>query len=403
MARRGSLISNGSASIASSSGMQHAPAPSTSSHAPHGGIPTASMAHMRERASTINVASMRSTVTTRRNRSKTNRSLPRDAPADGQLFKPITGPIIVQSAIQFAFFILLYVSGNFFNWAPEIRAFTIVPYAVTAVVALEVSRIILARWPLSMLPLYISFIPFALMCVFSREAHMLMAAVWFVTMMSANIQSGAKRLRTHVLIASVAFIGCYIACVRFMDFFYSDTTGLRVWRGRVFEARRKIDYGGEVTFMIALFILGVAFNMLERFIKKYGMTLVERENNVNDLYYDNEQLKKELSKAASGDKKLDLDSPLTKVIQMLREIQRARDAGAEVVENLEFVIQILASNELFAPNLEFPAENIRHANLLHLVFFVADLVTCFLFSLLPLWDMPSLFLLFPAQLHARIP
>eukprot|EP01136_Pigoraptor_vietnamica_P030892 Opistho-1_new@90729 len=343
--------------MSSSSGQVHQP-PTAPIPALFGSTNAATpVAHGR--SSVVNIGSTR--LNTRRNRSKTNRSLPRDGASsldEGRLHKPVTGPIAFQTAIQFTAFIVIYQSGNFFDWAPRVRPFTIVPYAATAFVALQLSRLTLARWPASNASLYISFIPFALMCVFSREGHMLLAAVWFVTMMCTNVQSGASKMRTHVLVASAAFIGCYIACVRFMDFFYSDTTGLRFWRGRIFEANRKIDYGGEVTFMIALFILGVAFNMLERFIKKYGTTLLERENNVNELFYDNEELKKQLQKATAGDRKLDLDSPLTKVIQLLREIQRGRDATHDVVENLEFVIQILSSNELFAPNLEFPSESV---------------------------------------------
>ncbi|KAJ3100875.1 High affinity cAMP-specific 3',5'-cyclic phosphodiesterase 7A [Phlyctochytrium planicorne] len=48
---------------------------------------------------------------------------------------------------------------------------------------------------------------------------------------------------------------------------------------------------------------------------------------------------------------LDLDSPITKVIKSIRNIQDKCDLDVDVMESLDYVIQLLSSNQLFMPNL----------------------------------------------------
>ncbi|KAJ3045646.1 High affinity cAMP-specific and IBMX-insensitive 3',5'-cyclic phosphodiesterase 8A [Rhizophlyctis rosea] len=49
---------------------------------------------------------------------------------------------------------------------------------------------------------------------------------------------------------------------------------------------------------------------------------------------------------------LDLESPITKVIKMIRNIQDKCDLEADMMESLDYVITILSSNQLFLPNLD---------------------------------------------------
>jgi hypothetical protein len=47
---------------------------------------------------------------------------------------------------------------------------------------------------------------------------------------------------------------------------------------------------------------------------------------------------------------LDLDTPITKVIKIIRDIQENSGLSAENMDNLDYVVEILSSNQLFLPN-----------------------------------------------------
>ncbi|KAI8607894.1 hypothetical protein BC830DRAFT_1174890, partial [Chytriomyces sp. MP71] len=69
----------------------------------------------------------------------------------------------------------------------------------------------------------------------------------------------------------------------------------------------------------------------------------------------NEELKSKLQHLKK-EANLDLDSPITKVIKSIRSLQETYDLDVDVMENFDYVVQILSSNQLFMPNLEFTGE-----------------------------------------------
>jgi len=74
-------------------------------------------------------------------------------------------------------------------------------YWVVAYVTLQVSRIVYYHNPLSMQPLLMTFAPFAVLLIVSREAHNYVAAIWFMFLLLSNL-----RYEYHVRL-------CLIGCV----------------------------------------------------------------------------------------------------------------------------------------------------------------------------------------------
>ncbi len=95
-------------------------------------------------------------------------------------------------------------------------------------------------------------------------------------------------------------------------FYYVDETGTDFFYGRVLEPG--IIWGQEITFIISLAALGIAFLLLEKFIKLYASTLLERSKQIETLKEEIRQFKEEI------EIEVDLDAPIQKVISTLQNI-----------------------------------------------------------------------------------
>ena len=82
--------------------------------------------------------------------------------------------------------------------------------------------------------------------------------------------------------------------------------------------RSTIDQEG--TFSIAVILISTAYYLLAQYIRDYASTLIEKQNVAHTLAQQNQTLRNELN-ANRPEIELDLDSPLTKVIKMIRGMQ----------------------------------------------------------------------------------
>ncbi|KAJ1556194.1 High affinity cAMP-specific 3',5'-cyclic phosphodiesterase 7A [Cladochytrium tenue] len=112
----------------------------------------------------------------------------------------------------------------------------------------------------------------------------------------------------------------------------------------------QVSWPAEVTVIVAIILLGWSLRTLQSFVEEYAYSLVERQSQVSRLSLQNAQLKKQLD-SLKKEVNLDLDSPITKVINIIKSIIEKNDFSAEVTESLDYVIHILSSNQLFLPNL----------------------------------------------------
>jgi hypothetical protein len=101
-----------------------------------------------------------------------------------------------------------------------------------------------------------------------------------------------------------------------MDWFYTDTTGLQSYKGRALNPA--ISWAQEVTFIVSIALLGIAFLMLEKFVKLYANSLLERSRQIKTLEKEKEELVEEVKKFRGDDtQNVDLDAPVQKVIQII--------------------------------------------------------------------------------------
>ncbi|KAJ3070914.1 hypothetical protein HK102_006555, partial [Quaeritorhiza haematococci] len=229
---------------------------------------------------------------------------------------------------------------------------------------------------------------------------MLFSALWFISVMAINLQMGTHTLSVHVIVSVLMFMVCYICLVIFMNYGYQDIHQLNPSLFVVFSKEVAVNphncttlpvnfitstyYGvteqddcrcslneisklvsnvtkpvyecyerriltiniaEEGTFIFSCLLLGIALFMLQRFIREYAFSLIDRQKHVAQLTKVNADLKSQL-KALKKEVDLDLESPITKVIKILRNIQVRREMDPELVESLDYVVQILSSNQL---------------------------------------------------------
>ncbi|KAF2071837.1 hypothetical protein CYY_006854 [Polysphondylium violaceum] len=259
----------------------------------------------------------------------------------------LRGPIILQTFVLYAFFLIVIGSAEGTSWSPEIRVSNFVPYCIICIVLLEINR--LHREPLMrvIFPLYSSNIPFCYMCIFSREAHVLIALLFFCSCLCIFIQSGVPKLRKHIIIFIIVFMINYACCLLFMEWFYIDTTGKQPYRGRVLNP--KIHWGEESTILVSMALLGCTFLVLEKFIKSYGKCVLEQFNQIKALEIEKEKLESEIKIINLS--KMDLGTPLDKSMVILRKMLKNTESESNK-KQLVKVLSVLSSNKLYDPDFD---------------------------------------------------
>lgn len=84
---------------------------------------------------------------------------------------------------------------------------------------IQITRLAYVKYPLSVTPLYISFIPYSIFHLLAREFHLIFSILWFISMMAINLQLGSNKLRIHIFLASITYVGeCYSYLSPLCDF-----------------------------------------------------------------------------------------------------------------------------------------------------------------------------------------
>ncbi|KNE60154.1 hypothetical protein AMAG_18480 [Allomyces macrogynus ATCC 38327] len=264
--------------------------------------------------------------------------------------RSIRSSVINQLYVHYTMFVVLIASANKMGLSAEIRYYTLFLYLNASLYVMQVSRIAQFLHEKSIVPFYLSLVPFGILCVIAREAHMLVTALWYVSFLIVYLQMGRPNMQKHLIGYSLAFLATYVSCVAFMGWFYRDNCQ-EFFCGQ--GLRDPITWSHEIVWIVACVVVVECFLTLERFIKHNALTLLERENYVQNLLQTNAELKREL-KRMKMDKAgaADLDAPLTKVLQILKDIRDSGETDAETNASLDVILKVLTSGDLFAVDLK---------------------------------------------------
>ncbi|KAL7747620.1 cAMP-specific 3',5'-cyclic phosphodiesterase 4D [Sorochytrium milnesiophthora] len=264
-------------------------------------------------------------------------------------FEPIVGPMITHMQVHYAWYgILLLLAASFptsLPWIRFMRLPIICIYFGVAAVVLVASMFWHRRRPLSLLPLYLSNIPFFFFLMLSREVHVIFAMLWFISITTISMQTGAKQLSLHTFISALIFLTVYYSGVSIMARCYGNAAGQLLIEFSALGS--PVDIYSEVIFFLAVLVLQAGLYLLQRFIRRYAFYLLDRRRKMDKLTAANQELREKIS-TYKHNVDLDLDTPLTKVIRIIRQIQAKNSGNEEIHESLDFVIGILSSNQLFS-------------------------------------------------------
>ena len=103
-------------------------------------------------------------------------------------------PMFVHYSIMW----LILLVFKFSALAPMVDWGMFLPFWVTTFVALQLSRIFVAMDPTTTATLYLSFGPFAVFCVASRELHSYLSGLWFIFLLLVNVRRCVAGRRTSL-------------------------------------------------------------------------------------------------------------------------------------------------------------------------------------------------------------
>ncbi|KAK6097090.1 hypothetical protein MT418_002724 [Batrachochytrium dendrobatidis] len=295
----------------------------------------------------------------------------------------IKGPIQAQLAAHYSWhgiILILSTLSKFSNlYYPALPTYIFVSY-----ITWQLSRLVYKANPMSILPLYFSFYPYALFHSFTGNAHTVLCGLWYASIMGITLQISRPKLEYHLGGITICFIVIYLV-ETFVIFpslstptFYLSALGVNpINPNSAIDCLEKSEsictcpylyipnmdkskcdwlisipvfYEQEVTFIVSILLICASSFMLHRHVCEYAYRLIDRRRAVSNLMTQNADLKKLLAQMHVKDN-LDLDSPITKVIKVIRDIQFKGDLEADVMESLDYVISLLSSNQLFLPNL----------------------------------------------------
>jgi hypothetical protein len=121
-----------------------------------------------------------------------------------------------------------------------------------------------------------------------------------------------------------------------------------------------IDYRQELVLVMACLMVVFSCMMLERFIRRNAIALIERENYMRQLYFANLDLRKQLRVEANR-KELDLEAPLSRATQVLKLVRDTANFDAATQKEIANIMALLGSDQLYRPDIyQKPADSDVH-------------------------------------------
>ena len=201
--------------------------------------------------------------------------------------------------------------------------------------------------PESLVPFYMTIVPYAIFHVLSRDARAIFGILWYASLLCICLQSGSHKSFKFLFFLYIIFTAIFAVMSVIMDYVFSYTAA----NSFIVADHVNPAWPQEITCIVAILAMTGSVYFLQKHIMDYAMSLIERQNVVARLFYQNVELKRQLKEMKLKDTDLDLDSPITKVIKVIRDIQIKCDLSGDMQTSLDKVVDLLSKNQLFLPNL----------------------------------------------------
>ncbi|KAJ3302362.1 hypothetical protein HDU76_005535, partial [Blyttiomyces sp. JEL0837] len=239
---------------------------------------------------------------------------------EAEAFDVIKGPIHEQMIIHYIWYGLLLIFAHLVQWT-YIWFWTFPAYIFACYVVLEITRLFAYKNPNTNIQVYLSFIPYMVFHILARRAHMQFGIFWFFSIMGINLQIGFRSMKISLIV--LLFLACYLFLVVMTDAAFSsgrynqafeivsNSTNGHIQRcpqvtsytisstyiGNntcIIADSLAINWAAEGTFITSLLLLSISLFSLQNFIQEYAYNLLDRQNHVQRLSKQNEDLKTQL-------------------------------------------------------------------------------------------------------------
>ncbi|KAJ3126075.1 High affinity cAMP-specific 3',5'-cyclic phosphodiesterase 7A, partial [Physocladia obscura] len=105
---------------------------------------------------------------------------------------------------------------------------------------------------------------------------------------------------------------------------------------------------------LVLYPLLLSYDVYD-YIRRNAVALLDRDGFIRQLYTANIELRKQLWREKAFDV-VDLESPLTKVLQILEEVRDSEFSDATMVKEIDVIMKILNSDQLYTPDIHKSAD-----------------------------------------------
>ncbi|KAJ3386740.1 High affinity cAMP-specific 3',5'-cyclic phosphodiesterase 7A [Lobulomyces angularis] len=270
---------------------------------------------------------------------------------------PLRGPVVVEMFTHYTYFVIVLAVAWATSWDRNIRLYMGLMYYHVAILTLQLTRIIFSKRPNSVIPVYMSLIPFAALIALSRNTHQIVMILWYISFLLVCLQIGSNSFRKHFILYSILFNSIYLLVCWWMANFYTNDCNSALC-GVALKPTINVKY--EVVLVLACGIIMGTCMMLEKFIHLNAIALLERENYMRQLYFANIDLKKQL-RLDNNKNQVDLEAPLTKATQILKSVKDSGEVDESVSREIELIISLLTSDQLYSPDIyQKPADSEVH-------------------------------------------
>ncbi|KAJ1512083.1 High affinity cAMP-specific 3',5'-cyclic phosphodiesterase 7A [Coelomomyces lativittatus] len=260
----------------------------------------------------------------------------------------VKSSIMFQLSIHYVIFVAILLLARLLYLDAGIYPYGVLFYFNVVYGTLQCSRLAYVKNANSLAPVYLSLLPLAIVLVLSRNLHVVVGLLWMVSFLIAFLQSGLHHLKSHLALYVLLFLVTYYASVGFMHWFYGFTCTTFACLD---SSLKPIVWAEEAFWTLTFLVLSICFFTLLRFIKLNASTLLDREVYLHTLLQTNLELKREL-KRLKLTREADLNAPLTRIIQIFKDIRSGIQTDMETKLSLDFIMKILTSENFFAPTLE---------------------------------------------------
>ncbi|KAJ3272347.1 High affinity cAMP-specific 3',5'-cyclic phosphodiesterase 7A [Terramyces sp. JEL0728] len=252
-------------------------------------------------------------------------------------------------------------------------------YGFAAVSSLEINRLHHRYQSWKYVALFSTFLPFIPFVYMAHLVQKELAAIWFGSVVLILLQHEERREKNFILAYCISFICIYGILLATMTRLYTMSGWIYYSKPdasctfvngscacpanyiaynngtscRYFSVYQ-MDAATEIFYLVGLCLLATSFVNLQNHVLQYESHVTERQKLIDKLMGQNKDLRNELQRFPQSVRiaKLDLDSPITKVTKMIRNIQIYGELETSSVKTLDYVVHLLSSNHLFEPQLK---------------------------------------------------